>query len=112
LPTRDGTLYLNTQKDVRQKKEMRISEIVGLYTNQEETELVPVSGALQGIANAFTRSGKVKRPLDLQQSNNQPTPTFTPSLSLATPERISGAPTSNGVASTRALVAAIPQTTD
>jgi hypothetical protein len=89
---------------------MKIREIVGSYTDQEETELVPVSGLLQGIANAFTRSGKVKRPLNLQQSNNQPTPACTPFLSLAAAdERISGAPNADAVANTRALVPAIQQ---
>lgn len=44
---------------------MKIAEIVGSYADQKAS-VAPDSSLLQTIANAFTRSGKVKRPLNQQ----------------------------------------------
>jgi hypothetical protein len=46
---------------------MKIAEIVGSYADREE----PDSNFLQTIAHAFTRTGKVKRPLNQQPSDSQ-----------------------------------------
>ena len=51
---------------------MKIAEIVGSYADQEASELAPDSSLFRAIANAFTRSGKVKRPLNQQLSDGQP----------------------------------------
>jgi hypothetical protein len=51
---------------------MRIAEIVGSYADPEEPKIGPDSSLLQTVANAFTRSGKVKRPLNQQPSDGQP----------------------------------------
>jgi hypothetical protein len=51
---------------------MKIAEILGSYADREEPDMGPDSSLLQTIANAFTRSGKVKRPLNKQPSDGQP----------------------------------------
>ena len=51
---------------------MKISEILGSYADREEPDMGPDSSLLQTIANAFTRTGKVKRPLNQQPSVGQP----------------------------------------
>lgn len=59
---------------------MRIAEIVGSYADRKEPEIAPDSRLFQTIANAFTRSGKVKRPLDQQLSDGQPNAAHIPFL--------------------------------
>src|SRR5207248_9801241 len=61
---------------------MKIAEIVGSVVVQPPEE-VPVSSFPQRIANAFTRSGRVKRPLDLQVLGSQSMPNLEPSSSIA-----------------------------
>lgn len=51
---------------------MKIAEIVGSYADRDEPEAAPDSSLLQTVANAFTRSGKVKRPVN-QLPDGQPT---------------------------------------
>jgi len=51
---------------------MKVREIVGPCANRQQSELATDSSLLQAIANAFTRSGRVKRPLNQQQSDGQP----------------------------------------
>jgi hypothetical protein len=58
---------------------MKIAEIVGSYADREE----PDSSLLQNIANAFTRTGKVKRPLNQQASDGQPFAGYIPFSSFA-----------------------------
>ena len=69
---------LNTQR-VSWTKKMKITEIVGSYADPEE----PDSSLLQNIASAFTRSGKVKRPLDQQLPDGQPIAGYIPFSSRA-----------------------------
>ena len=59
---------------------MKIAEIVGSYADWKEPEIAPDSSLFQTIANAFTRSGKVKRPLDQQLSDGQPNAAHIPFL--------------------------------
>jgi hypothetical protein len=61
---------------------MKIAEIVGSYAKQEAS-VAPDSSLLQTIANAFTRSGKVKRPLNQQPSDGQPLAGHIPFSSFA-----------------------------
>lgn len=61
---------------------MKITEIVGSYADREAEEIAPDSSVLQTIANAFTRSGKVKRPLNQQPSGDLPSAGFIPFSSL------------------------------
>jgi hypothetical protein len=62
---------------------MKIAEIVGLYADGAEQEIAPDNSLLHTIANAFTRSGKVKRPLNQQLSAGQPIASQAPFLSVA-----------------------------
>ena len=61
---------------------MKIAEIVGSYADGTEQEIVPDNSLLQTIANAFTRSGKVKRPLNQQPSGDLPSADVIPFSSL------------------------------
>ena len=62
---------------------MKIAEIVGYYTDREQPEIAPDGSLFQTIANAFTRSGKVKRPLNQQPSDGQPLAGHIPFSSFA-----------------------------
>jgi hypothetical protein len=61
---------------------MKIEEIIGPCTDLEEPDVAP-SSLLQTIANAFTRSGKVKRPLNQQLPDGQPIASQVPFSSQA-----------------------------
>jgi hypothetical protein len=61
---------------------MKIAEIVGSYADWEEPEIAPDNSLLQTVANALTRSGKVKRPLNQQPSGDLPSADFIPFSSL------------------------------
>jgi|HubBroStandDraft_6_1064221.scaffolds.fasta_scaffold636973_2 hypothetical protein len=76
---------------------MKIDEIV-FYQDQELQHAAPVTDAMQRLANAFTRHGKVKQPLDLQGLDGEP-PTLLPhTSSIAAPdEAISTVPTGDAV---------------
>src|ERR1051326_4151543 len=50
---------------------MKIAEIVGSYADSEQ-QIASNDSLFQTIANAFTRSGKVKRPLNQQLPDGQP----------------------------------------
>ena len=43
---------------------MKIADIIGSDADAAEQEIAPDNSLLQAIANAFTRSGKVKRPVN------------------------------------------------
>ena len=62
---------------------MKIAEILGSYADREEPDMGPDSSLLQTIANAFTRTGKVKRPLNQQPSHGQPLAGHIPFTSFA-----------------------------
>jgi len=51
---------------------MKIAEIVGSYADGSERQIAINNNLFQTIANAFTRSGKVKRPLNQQLPDGQP----------------------------------------
>lgn len=59
---------------------MKIAEIVGSYADREQPEIAPDTSLFQTIAHAFTRSGKVKCPLDQQLSDGQPNALHIPFL--------------------------------
>ena len=70
---------------------MKIAELVGYYTDREEPDIGPDSSLLQTVANAFTRSGKVKRPLNQQPSDGQPLAGHIPFSSFAASDEDPGA---------------------
>src|SRR5205823_4360152 len=77
---------------------MKIAEIIGSVADQEH-EPAPVSGFMQRVANAFTPSGRVKRPLDYQGLGEQPTTTVPSSASVpASEEGTSMVPSADAVA--------------
>jgi hypothetical protein len=62
---------------------MKIAEILGSHADSEEPEIWSDNSLLQTIANTFTRTGKVKRPLNQQPSDGQPLAGHIPFASLA-----------------------------
>jgi hypothetical protein len=77
---------------------MKIAEIVGSEADPEEPEVAPDDSLLQTIANAFTRSGKVKRPLNQQLPDGQPIAGYAPFASVAAPDED---PVAHAVSNTR-----------
>ena len=84
---------------------MKITEIVGSHADQEASELAPDSSLLQTVANAFTRSGKVKRPVN--QPDGQSTAAQPPFLSAAGSDED---PVGDVVSNTRTDAPPIPST--
>ena len=76
---------------------MKIAEIISSYADREEPDMEPDSSLLQTIANAFTRTGKVKRPLNQQPSDGQPLAGHIPFASLAASDED---PAANAVSNT------------
>jgi hypothetical protein len=70
---------------------MKIAEIIGSYADREQPEIAPDGSLFQTIANAFTRSGKVKRPLNQQPSDGQPLAGHIPFSSFAASDDDPGA---------------------
>ncbi len=70
---------------------MKIAEIIGSYADREQPEIAPDGSLFQTIANAFTRSGKVKRPLNQQPSDGQPLAGHIPFSSFAASDEDPGA---------------------
>ena len=70
---------------------MKIAEIIGSYADREQPEIAPDGNLFQTIANAFTRSGKVKRPLNQQPSDGQPLAGHIPFSSFAASDEDPGA---------------------
>ena len=64
---------------------MKIAEVIGSLMDHEA--VAPVGNLMPRIANAFTRSGQVKLPLNLQSLDAQSATTLPP-LSLASREDI------------------------
>ena len=76
---------------------MKIAEIISSYADREEPDMEPDSSLLQTIANAFTRTGKVKRPLNQQPSHGQPLAGHIPFTSFAVSDED---PAANAVSNT------------
>jgi hypothetical protein len=70
---------------------MKIAEIIGSYADREQPEIAPDGSLFQTIANAFTRSGKIKRPLNQQPSDGQPLAGHIPFSSFAASDEDPGA---------------------
>ena len=85
---------------------MKITEIVGSYADQEKS-VAPDSSLLQTIANAFTRSGKVKRPLNQQLPDGQPLAGHIPFSSFAASDED---PAADAVSNTSTDALIIPTT--
>ena len=45
---------------------MKIREVIGSVADRDQEAVAPFGNLMQRIANQFTRTGQVKRPLDLQ----------------------------------------------
>jgi hypothetical protein len=76
---------------------MKIAEILGSHADSEEPEIRSDNSLLQTIANTFTRTGKVKRPLNQQPSDGQPLAGHIPFASLAASDED---PAANAVSNT------------
>ena len=74
---------------------MKIAEVIGSFADQDQG-LAPVGNLMQRIANAFTRTGQVKRPLEFLPLDGQSAITV-PSFSSipSSREDIATAPTAN-----------------
>ena len=59
------------------EKDMKIAEVIGSVTDQE-LEAARARSFMQRIANAFTGSGRVKRPFEFQGLGTEPTATEPP----------------------------------
>lgn len=64
---------------------MKIIEVIGSFAGQYPESVVPVGDWMQSLANAFTRTGQVKRPLDFQRINAHPALTLPPFSSISLP---------------------------
>jgi len=86
---------------------MKIAEILGSYADVTEHEITYDNGLLKTIANAFTRSGKVKRPLNQQLPDGQPIASRIPFSSDAASDED---PAANAVSNTSTDAPPIPTT--
>ena len=57
---------------------MKIVEVIGSFAVQDQEGVAPVGNLMPRIANAFTRSGQVKLPLNLQSLDAQSVTTLPP----------------------------------
>ena len=57
---------------------MKIAEVIGSFADQDQEGVAPVGNLMPRIANAFTRSGQVKLPLNLQSLDAQSATTLAP----------------------------------
>src|SRR5947207_15488182 len=57
---------------------MKITEIIGSFADQNQEDVAPVGNLMPRIANAFTRSGQVKLPLDFQALDAKSATTLPP----------------------------------
>src|SRR5438067_13735707 len=57
---------------------MKIAEVIGSFADQDQEAVAPVGNLMPSIANAFTRSGQVKLPLNLQSPQSAATPPLSP----------------------------------
>jgi len=86
---------------------MKIAEIVGSYADGSERQIAINNNLFQTIANAFTRSGKVKRPLNQQLPDGQPIASRIPFSSDAASDED---PAANAVSNTSTDAPPIPTT--
>ena len=86
---------------------MRITEIVGSYADREEPEMAWDSSLLRTVANAFTRTGKVKGPLDQQLADGRPIAAHLPFSSQAASDED---PTADATSNTGTDAPMIPTT--
>jgi len=86
---------------------MRITEIVGSYADREEPEMAWDSSLLRTVANAFTRTGKVKGPLDQQLADGRPSAAHLPFSSQAASDED---PTADATSNTGTDAPMIPTT--
>jgi hypothetical protein len=85
---------------------MKIAEIVGSYADSEQ-QIASNDSLFQTIANAFTRSGKVKRPLNQRVPYGQPIASHAPFASVAAPDED---PVAHAVSNIRSDAPPIPTT--
>ena len=85
---------------------MKIADIIGSDADGAGQEIAPDNSLLQAIANAFTRSGKVKLPVN-QLPDGQSTAAQTPFLSAAGSDED---PVGDGLSNTRTDAPPISQT--
>src|SRR5947208_13023993 len=57
---------------------MKIAEVIGSFADQDQEGVAPVGNLMPRIANAFTRSGEVKLPPNLQSLDAQSGTTLPP----------------------------------
>src|SRR5438874_8853026 len=57
---------------------MKIAEVIGSFADQNQGDVAPSGNLMPRIANAFTRSGQVKLPLNLQSLDAQSATTRPP----------------------------------
>src|SRR5947208_15450059 len=57
---------------------MKIAEVIGSFADQDQEGVAPVGNWMRRIANAFTRGGQVKLPLNLQSLDAQSATTLPP----------------------------------
>lgn len=86
---------------------MRITEIVGSYIDREDPKMASDSSLLRAVANAFTRTGKVKGPLDQQLADDRPIATHLPFSSQAASDED---PTADATSNTGTDAPMIPTT--
>jgi hypothetical protein len=80
---------------------MKITEVIGSVADQNREGVAPVGDLMQRIANAFTQSGQVKRPLEFLPLDGQSAITPPPFSSIPmSHEGIATAPTANAASDT------------
>src|SRR5438874_10427479 len=57
---------------------MKIAEVIGSFADQNQGDVAPSGNLMPRIANAFTRSGQVKLPLNIQSLDAQSATTLPP----------------------------------
>src|SRR5947209_20617527 len=67
---------------------MKIVEVIGSFADQDQEGIAPVRNLMPRIANAFTRSGQVKLPLNLQSLDAQSATTLPPFSSTSMPGEV------------------------
>jgi|SRR5436305_11307783 len=80
---------------------MKITEVIGSFPDRDQEAVAPLGNLMQHIANQFTRTGQVKRPLDFQSLDGQSAITVPPFSSIPTSrEDIATAPTAVAASNT------------
>jgi hypothetical protein len=74
---------------------MKITEVIGSFADQHHENIAPVSDWMHRIANQFTQSGQVKRPLDFHRLDQQSATALPPFSSMPMSREDLPAATSN-----------------